>query len=245
MNINEISKQEKQKIDKIKTVSYYQVSDKLEKLGFREIDSGAYSSVYAKKNSKYVIKLSRNEDLCYLTFVEWVLKQKNNPYLPKIFMLKTYRDQNGKKMVITAIEKLRRFKIDSFSDDIVSINLWKKRHLPMLAFLSLNMKENTRYLFRNEFIKTYDSHFKITYDFDYTPIIKEYSKRFEPSLMAKTINKIKTQLMGACEYDLHQGNIMYRPGKNELVIIDPLANWSIGNVDYPISKPKFLTGLIK
>lgn len=234
MIIKEIDKNHKSSLITNNWKSYDDIINFLEKRGYKLIGSGFYSLVFAKPNSKYVIKLSKIYDGCYLKFVDYVLKQKRNPYLPKILFLRTYNDRNKRKLFVTAIEKLKRFYA------IEKMNLWTVRDLPKLAWLSLITRHVQPY-FREEFWDIYRQIDNSSYIANRSEIIDQYAKKFKSSLMARTYEQIKKELVNSktgCGFDIHDNNIMYRPGKNELVFTDP-----INGFDVNVSGIK--TGIIK
>ena len=53
----------------------------IKNLGYKHISSGSFGHAY-KHHSGYIIKVIR-DDTCYYKFVEYCLKNANNPHLPK------------------------------------------------------------------------------------------------------------------------------------------------------------------
>ena len=79
--------------------------DAMKKYGFTKLGSGKYASVYGHPKYDYVLKIFM-KDSAYLKWIEFVQKNKSNPYIPKI---------RGKVVKITPtfyairLEKLSRF----------------------------------------------------------------------------------------------------------------------------------------
>jgi len=75
--------------------------------GFKFIEKGSFSNIYAKPNSNFVIKIGLREVLSdgYLKFIKYVQENRNNPHLPKIGKLRYY-NTTGHKFYIIPIERL-------------------------------------------------------------------------------------------------------------------------------------------
>jgi hypothetical protein len=88
------------------------IVDKLNELGYKQynIGSGYYAYVYARPQDNYVIKVFR-EDPGYATFLNYVTKNANNPYVPK---LKGKIIKLPNKYSIVRLEKLTRIDVDLF-----------------------------------------------------------------------------------------------------------------------------------
>ena len=83
---------------------------KLEKLGYKEIGSGAFSTVYG--NGDVVIKVAEGGD-GYDAFLEYALAYQNNPYFPKIYAVERYtnvkwnrKSKSGSEYTVVTMERL-------------------------------------------------------------------------------------------------------------------------------------------
>jgi hypothetical protein len=88
------------------------IAAKLNALGYKQynIGSGYYAYVYARPQDNYVIKIFR-EDPGYAAFLNYITKNANNPYVPK---LKGKIIKLPNKYSIVRLEKLTRIDIDLF-----------------------------------------------------------------------------------------------------------------------------------
>jgi len=59
------------------------LSSLMSKHGFTRVGSGKYASVFKNTQYKYVVKVFM-KDAAYFKWLEFVLKNRNNPYVPKI-----------------------------------------------------------------------------------------------------------------------------------------------------------------
>jgi len=177
--------------------------------GYKQIGSGVFSSVYKKPNKNFVIKYNRKVDSCYFRFLKYAMKQKNNPYLPKTKVL-TYDE--SEKYFVVALELLHPFPHN---------NITKFKKSSSHIIYGLNYFSNTI----NDMTVT--KFFKYHYGIDnissiYNSVFfANLIEKFKESLFGKTYFEIN-KLMDNCKDDLHQNNIMIRPGTNKIVIVDPL-----------------------
>jgi hypothetical protein len=88
------------------------IAAKLNALGYKQysIGAGYYAYVYARPQDNYVIKIFR-EDPGYAAFLNYITKNANNPYVPK---LKGKIIKLPNKYSIVRLEKLTRIDIDLF-----------------------------------------------------------------------------------------------------------------------------------
>tara|TARA_R110000823_G_scaffold230090_4_gene357005 strand:+ start:253 stop:915 length:663 start_codon:yes stop_codon:yes gene_type:complete len=218
MRISELSKTDSKILQTRKWSGVQKVQSFLARQGYDYVDEGVYSIVFAKPRGKFVVKVSKKEDVCYLEFARWASAQKNNPWLPKIKFMKdfqvTTRDGEKVTFLITAIEKLHTLK-----GGVISNIRWTHHQLPLLLFLSQEMS------FGNQLQNAYTDLFKKTYgrDINLTDEYEMSGKFKKNSMLPRTIDTIDELLSTDCRKDMHLGNIMLRPGTKQIVIIDPLA----------------------
>ena len=170
--------------------------------GFKRLNSGMFSVVYAKPNHKRIIKLSFAKDSGWATFAKWAMKQTANKYLPNIEWIKHYADG---KFFVTIMERLRPFKFTDYRkiDDRVILAA-----LYVYADLDINELKEIRDILANDFnIKSP------------TALVKR-SKSHKFIWTLKRIRKIK----GGNLNDLHSDNFMVRQSTGDIVITDPLSN---------------------
>jgi hypothetical protein len=64
-------------------------------------------------------------------------------------------------------------------------------------------------------------------DAAFNPQVKKFLKNAKTGKrFIRTLKSAQKFATGACDYDMHDGNLMYRPSDQSLVIIDPLADLS-------------------
>ena len=245
MRINEISKSDIKQFGSRGWRSPSAIRHFLAKEGYKELGSGAFGEAWAKPRSKFVIKISRREDECYLRFAHWAMKQKNNPYIPKIKFLKTYRGRaeeidgsDDAKLFITAIERLNELREDYKLKDFT----WTHRQLPMLAWMSHTLQKGE---FDNQFIETYKNTFPNVEPAQMVRDMRKYNEKFKSSKMARTYNEIRMMFATTCGMDLHLGNMMMRPGTKQIVFTDPAAFWQAGKGEEKDYTGAVGTGMMK
>tara|TARA_R110000823_G_scaffold101636_17_gene218373 strand:+ start:4863 stop:5642 length:780 start_codon:yes stop_codon:yes gene_type:complete len=256
MKVNELSKSDEKTLKGRKWGGYDPIENFLNKRGYQFIDGGVYANVYSKPNSKYVIKVSKQEDECYLAFANWASKQTNNPWLPKVKFLHTFNVKpeppTGEwsefpghapgtvfTYFITAIEKLVPL------NNNMSKN-WDKRHLPFLAWVVADRGLPMISEYEFDFERIYSKVYKRTHGVSPSKVNRQpgivgatgsvsrvrsydqqsfkYADHFKKtSKLPGTIRQINQLLPKQCQDDLHSGNVMFRPGTKQLVIIDPLS----------------------
>lgn len=211
----DFDKKIKKKLDK-KWKYPEDIRELLEKKGYKLLGDGAYSEVWGREQDSFVIKLSRNEDICYLKFAKWAMKQKNNPYVPKIYFLKTYKgwddyDEKKVELFVSAIEKL-----EDFTYELTKVK-WTKKHIPFLIWACVKTNEMRSY--KKELVKICSEYkIKLTKVF-----IKKCYDNFNRTKAGKTFNHIQSFVGKKCLLDLHSGNIMIRRDPIHIVFTDPLA----------------------
>lgn len=188
----------------------------LESKGFQRKGSGQFSVAFVHPGYKRIVKISKKQDECWLRFAYWTLKMTSHPNVPYIDWVRVYGE--GDKFFIAVIEKLAPFNRASVANTI---------DLPGLAYLFL--KEdwfgddiNIINRFRKEGIL---SNLDVADDRTMRRKISAYLRNAKGG--KRFINVLKSSqnfAKGKCAYDMHDGNLMYRPSDRRLVVIDPLAD---------------------
>jgi len=177
----------------------------LKQNGFKKISRGAFSSVYAKPNHNRVVKLSYRQDDGWTAFVNWVLQQTKNKYLPNIPWFKQYQ-YRGNEFFVTIVERLKPFDIyrnaDKINDPVVIAGLIMYADLSIGEEDSLNWALFNKYRIRSA---------------------KRLVKKNKSHKFIWTLNRINKLKGGEYYYDLHSDNFMVRPSTGDIVITDPLS----------------------
>jgi len=166
--------------------------------GYVHVGSGSYGYAY-RHPSGYIVKVVLDGDHCYYKFVEYCLKNQNNPHLPK-FKTKLLRKFNENFYVVRMEELIRltekeykaaKILIDHSNHPLVS--------LPAKPYHVLKNKDEEEYEFPKQF--------------DHVP---EYKTFFDTLL---DVNKNRPS---KCYEDLtySQSNVMKR-SNGIFVILDP------------------------
>jgi len=228
MRIDELNPQHQMSLNMTKWKSVRQVQKFLRAKGFKMLGAGAYSEAWGKKSENTVVKISTEEDVCWLNYAKWIMKQPPNKHLPKIFSLKTYDTKEG-TLFISRVEML-----DEMDDYFVHIeqNIAKtpepKKVGEMLWLLMLgwdNVDDLMKYshvvqkLSRSVLLKRPE--FK---GLTGKQLTHKLLQNFGKSKLAVLVNKVHKILEKdkRCFKDLHQGNVMRR-SDGTVVIMDPSA----------------------
>ena len=189
----------------------------LRKNGFQQKGSGKFGAAFVKPGYNRIIKISKIEDKCWIKFAKWAMSTTNHPSLPNIPWVKTYRNDHGQQFFLAVVEKLRPF-------DQVAIN--NTVDLPGLVYLYLkedwfDADPRLEKRFEKEGIIRAD-------DEDYDTIRRRLFYYLRTAKNGKrfilTLRAAQNRATGGCSYDMHEGNLMYRPTDKRIVIIDPLAD---------------------
>lgn len=154
--------------------------------------SGSFGYVF-KHHSGYIVKIVRDGDSCYYNFVEYCLKNRNNPHLPK-FKTKILK-QFDEKMYMVRMEELQRLDSTELSNVRILINA------------ALNRKHNI---------------IKINDDFDANGFPKIFNHADSYKTFYETLLDLNNNRNKNCWDDLEysNSNVMKRED-NVFVIIDP------------------------
>lgn len=195
---------------------YSEVKDWLLAKRFKFLGQGLYSSAWKFPGASTIIKISYEEDECWLRFAEWAMKNRSqkNRNLPNIGWVRQYRETRGRLFFVALMEELVPFETS---------HIPHTRDLGALAVL--NTEFPALMFNRNEIIARFVDEGLI-------------SENNNPRLQAKIIEDFAATDKGAqrfrilanlaikiskCHEDLHGGNIMYRKSDRSIVIVDPSA----------------------
>jgi hypothetical protein len=228
--INEVPSQHRMKFNLKNWKSLKEIRMFLRDNGYKKLGAGVYAEVWKSPTSPEVVKISKEEDQCWIRYVKWIQKQGNNKYLPDIKSFREYelKLNNGKtaNMFIAVVETLED--ATAYKDELRKRIKQKETLKDIAEWVWLqNAKWNgfgstIHHLMYNSPLLNSDERFK---NLDANQRAEKLLKMFGQTQIAKTHSKIKRELSGAgCEDDLHFGNLMYRPLTKNLVITDPLAS---------------------
>jgi hypothetical protein len=177
---------------------------KLEEMGWRRIDYGAYSFVYINPDKPYVLKINRVYDRGFARFV-LITKKHPNKHFPNIGNMKLLT-ADGKKYYIYLMEPLESLHNSIFSRILVIF----------LKILCDNSYSNVR-----DCMNKAEFHIRRLYGVDYRWEIPKVYELFEqqPDLI-EACRIIGMNVKGDL-IDMHAGNIMKR-GDGTIIIIDPM-----------------------
>jgi hypothetical protein len=172
--------------------------DSLKKMGWRFLDDGAYSKVFANSKKNYILKINSSPDKGYATYVDLIHKYRNK-HFPKISDMKKIEFE-GNIFYVYLIEKLKH--IPSPMDDEWSLIISKIAENPNKPLEKLFANAH-KLRFGNVGGKNIP-----------TFLIKN------PSIV-QAAKLIGYNMDGYC-LDIHRHNIMQRPD-GTIVITDPYA----------------------
>ncbi len=215
--LNEASIFDERTLLKTKWTNPKQLMAWLRKNGFQKKGSGAFSAVFVKPGYNRVIKISNKQDDCWIKFARWAQSVTNNPHLPNIPWVNFYTGPKGEQFFIAIMEKLAPFNQTTIDNTI---------DLPGLIFMYLHddwFQENYKILSRlvDEGL--------VSREDPWNPNIRRRLLRYLREVQGGkrfilTLKAAEKKGTGKCAYDMHDGNIMYRPSDRRLVLIDPLAD---------------------
>jgi len=160
---------------------------------YTKIGYGKYSDVYAK-SSDHVIKVSREKDTCWETFVNYCKTHSNNPHLLKVFFYKKFSD--GEAFCVS--ERLRYAKGNELDRPGLFSFIWQHK-------LSSDYRGIMRMI--NRWMNK--------------PSEEKANAFYEKNkLLCNTLLEMKN-LCGST--DMHGENVMIRPSTLEMVLFDPVT----------------------
>ena len=197
--------------------------------GFEQKGSGSFGAAFVKKGYNRIIKISKKQDDCWVRFAKWAMSTTSNPALPDISWMKTYRDQTGEQFFIAVVEKLAPFNQTAINNTV---------DLPGLVYMYLHedwfqldmnigkrlnkegfiLSSHELWQYRNEGKRV--DHIAV----ERRRLLKYLREVNGGKRFILTLKAAENKATGRCSYDMHEGNIMYRPTDKRLVLIDPLAD---------------------
>lgn len=184
----------------------------LEERGYQKKGSGSFAVAYVHPQYRRIVKISKRQDVCWLRFAYWTLKMTSNPSVPYIDWVRTYGKDD--KFFIAVVEKLAPFNRQAIRDTV---------DVAGLAYLYayedwFEGDQNIERRLKEEGI-IYNANAA------YMPQVKKWLKTIKTGKrFINTLKAAKQFSSSPCTYDMHDGNIMYRPKDRRLVVIDPLAD---------------------
>jgi hypothetical protein len=175
--------------------------------GFKKIGKGYYANVYAKPGHNRIVKISNQQDDCWISFAHWAMTKTNNKYLPKIPWIKRWqgkREGIPQEFFVTIIERLQPLTnqaLAQITDPAVLLGLYNYADLNSESYQTI---ENTAS--KSPGMKDL-IHIDVE-DYANHPFIK----------ILHAVEKIGKK----CRTDLHAGNFMVR-ADGTIVVTDPIA----------------------
>jgi len=212
MRIDEVTAFQERKLQDNEWKNPREVMRWLESKNFQKKGAGQFGAAYVHPGYKRIVKISKKQDECWLRFAYWTLKQTSNPSVPYIDWVRVYGE--GDRFFIAVIEKLAPFNRAAIANTV---------DVPGLAYLYAyedwfqGDRNIERRLIKEGVIYNEDAQL--------LPQVKRYIKEARGGM--RFINALRGSqrfATGKCAYDMHDGNLMYRPSDRRLVVIDPLAD---------------------
>jgi hypothetical protein len=196
----------------------------LEDRGYQKKGSGSFAVAYVHPQYRRIVKISKRQDVCWLRFAYWTLKMTSNPSVPYIDWVRTYGEDD--KFFVAVVEKLAPFNRNAIMEtaDVAGLAYllihepWFESDMTILGRL---VKEGIIDKSDRDAVYNGDRNEKATSKVRKWLKSAKSGKRF-----INTLQSAKKFAKGGCSYDLHDGNLMYRPKDRRIVIIDPLADLS-------------------
>ncbi len=177
--------------------------------GIKALGSGAFGRVFQHPMYKNVVtKVYKASDRDYARYVKWAMAHQSNPWVPKIIEQVKYESKDG-NMNILFMQKMKSFRDAS-----------EAAHSMMRMVKKVNPDMDKG---------DYDHLLEIIYDGVESGDFEAWKDFvFESEIMD---DKHFAQLWGGfirpnqARFDIHDGNMMYRPEDGQVVITDPVAGF--------------------
>lgn len=192
----------------------FEVADWLEKNGFEKLGGGFFAHAYARPGSDEIVKFNNRQDRCWIAYAQ-VIKQMSSPepFYPKITDIRRYGGQD-----IFFIAVMERLLPIEYNDLLV---LTPEDLAYLLTSTELYVVGDYRGAIKklSAVLPDIDDFDPMSYN-DTMQRMRDYAKA-NMTPFTTTIEKLKN--FRGCDLDLHKGNLMKRPGTNQIVITDPVA----------------------
>lgn len=200
-----------------------QVIGWLRSKGFKQKGSGAFSTAFVHPRYNRIVKISKKQDICWLRFAHWTLKMTTNPSVPYIDWVRVYGKDD--KFFIAVIEKLAKYNKTAIMNTV---------DLPGLAYLYVyedwfqgDETIEERFIKEGILKETEDTSGYVEIKGSPKNQLRTWLKNVRGGKrFINALRSSKKAATGGCTYDMHDGNLMYRPSDRRLVVIDPLADLS-------------------
>ena len=201
-----------------------QVMGWLRSKGFRQKGAGQFGAAFVHPKYNRIVKISKREDKCWLRFAYWTLKMTSHPNVPFIDWVRVYGE--GDKFFIAVVEKLSPFNRTAIMNTV---------DVPGLAYLYAyeSWFDDDEHIFNRlvkEGIVDIDKIKYGVYREAQQSIVRQVKKYLKTAKGGKrflqAIKSSQKYATGKCSYDMHDGNLMYRPSDKRIILIDPLADLS-------------------
>ena len=229
-------------LDELKKVfdqgRFERVDHWLDENGWEQLGEGSFSMAYSNPSSPYVIKFLKeglsmrdnSENRCQLNWLRYSNKNwMSNPHLPRVYYIKTAREKNwddaytGDTGYMVVMERLGKVMNayqgmdDEKRDTLASLLSHSmagepESYMPFIA-ADPESDENPRDVENRYF----DARYRQSRD-----VHRQQQQSGDFQQLAQTFQMMQDMLRNSgCHSDLHDENIMVRPGTNELVVNDP------------------------
>lgn len=226
MRLDEITKALERKLESHDWKSPREVSRFLRKQGYKQGGAGSFGAVFVHPTRNKIVKISKRQDVCWLRFAYWTLKMTSNPSVPYIDWVRVYGEDD--KFFIAVVEKLAPFNKQAIKQtkDIVGIaylyshqDEWDIEHDLIDAMEDRLAQEG---IITGDDERKWEPHKFQARARKFAKTSNKPGRRF-----LRTLDSAKKFAKAPCTYDSHDGNLMYRPSDQSLVIIDPLADLDV------------------
>lgn len=212
-----------------------EVMNWLRSKNFEQKGSGQFGAAFVHPGYKRIVKISKKQDECWLRFAYWTLKMTSHPNVPYIDWVRVYGEND--KFFIAVIEKLAPFNRQAIMNTVDITGLAYLFAYEDWFYDDKNIIKrlvNEGIIDEEKVERKYPgarriSQRKINNEV-YRPQVKKWLKTASGG--KRFVNIIKSSqrfAKGKCAYDMHDGNLMYRPSDRRLVVIDPLADLNQAN----------------
>lgn len=193
------------------------IENNLTNRGWSRVGSGAYASVFVKKDKDYVVKIY-SKDKGYDRYLEFLENNNNNPHAPKILKRLKFPSDTGDGIKMVVMERLVPVRYGDWRIRLASILEHFLDDVNPYGFEDEIIDELKKKFQNYEYFRSRRESNKLLKRFDYFMETNLDLVRFLLSY-AKFLKK--NDYHKGNRFDLHSANYMVRPSTGEVVITDP------------------------
>jgi hypothetical protein len=227
MRIDEVPSRDLMSFNLKNWKSVKQIQKFLQDRGYRRLGAGAFAEAWKSKSGDKIVKISTNEDMCWLNYVKWIQNQRPSRHLPKVHSFRTYDvKEYGQELtlfvaVLEVLQEIEPYYLKLHKSIPQTTDM---RDIAYYAWLTeigyTNWRSDAgRRIAKNPYVQKT----KGLKNMKPAELADYFHSRAQRTLLVQLARRAQHQIKGDCVPDLHMGNVMYRESDNSIVITDPVA----------------------